>query len=147
MITILTVLISLIIGLGVLLFKSTTTTRELTNQLKTERELFEEQKISIRKDAQKRSGAVIWGKSIEHLIPFTSTFPVPVEDCKFLGMPIDYVAFSNTDSKQKSSIHFIEVKSGTSTLMKKQKNIKEAVEKGRIYWHEISVESNNIISS
>jgi predicted Holliday junction resolvase-like endonuclease len=105
---------------------------------------FENQKAIIRRDAKKRSGAVQWGKTIEHFVPFMSEFPVPPEDCTFLGMPIDYVGFTNTGSKTKCSVHFVEVKSGSSFLMGKQKNIKKAIEEGRVHWHEISVDGNNV---
>ncbi len=105
---------------------------------------FENQKAIIRRDAKKRSGAVQWGKTIEHFVPFMSEFPVPPEDCTFLGMPIDYVGFTNTSSKTKCSVHFVEVKSGSSFLMGKQKNIKKAIEEGRVHWHEISVDGNNV---
>jgi predicted Holliday junction resolvase-like endonuclease len=86
---------------------------------------------------------VQWGKTIEHFVPFMSDFPIPAEDVTFLGMPIDYVGFSNTESKTKCSVHFVEVKSGNSFLMGKQKNIKKAIEEGRVFWHEIAVDGNN----
>lgn len=95
-----------------------------------------------RKEGKQRSAAVQWGKSIEHFVPFMKDFPVPVEDVTFLGMPIDYVGFVNTGSKTKCEVHFIEVKSGSSFLMGKQKNIKKAIQEGRVYWHEMSVEGN-----
>jgi predicted Holliday junction resolvase-like endonuclease len=69
-------------------------------------------------------------------------FPVPPEDVVFLGMPIDYVGFTNTDSKTKCEVHFIEVKSGNAFLMGKQKNIKQAILDGRVKWHEIAVDGN-----
>lgn len=95
-----------------------------------------------RTDAKKRSTAVQWGKSIEHFVPFTSKFPIPVEDVSFLGMPIDYVGFTDTGSKTKCAVHFVEVKSGNAFLMAKQKNIKTAILEKRVHWHEISIESN-----
>lgn len=105
---------------------------------------FEDERAIIRRDAKKRSGAVQWGKTIEHFVPFMSDFPVPPEDVTFLGMPIDYVGFSDTGSKTKCSVHFVEVKSGSSFLMGKQKNIKKAIEEGRVFWHEIAVDGNNV---
>jgi len=105
---------------------------------------FESERAEIRRDAKKRSGAVQWGKTIEHFVPFMTDFPVPPEDCTFLGMPIDYVAFKDTGSKNKCSVHFVEVKSGSAFLMGKQKNIKKAIEEGRVFWHEISVDGNNV---
>lgn len=113
-------------------------------KIKKLKENFEIERGLIKIDAKKRSGAVQWGKTIEHFVPFTSEFPVPAEDCTFLGMPIDYVAFSDTRSKTKCSVHFVEVKSGSSFLMGKQKNIKKAIEEGRVYWHEVSVDGNNV---
>ena len=95
-----------------------------------------------RKDGKQRSAAVQWGKTIEHFVPFMEDFPIPAEDVVFLGMPIDYVGFTNTGSKTKCGVHFVEVKSGSSFLMGKQKNIKKAIEEGRVYWHEISVDGN-----
>jgi predicted Holliday junction resolvase-like endonuclease len=95
-----------------------------------------------RKDAKKRSSAVQWGLTIENFAPFLDDFPIPTEDVTFLGKPIDYVGYTNTDSKDECEVHFIEVKSGRSQLLKHQRNIKEAIKAGRVNWHEIRVEAN-----
>lgn len=106
-----------------------------------ELELIEEIK-KARKDSKFRSSAVNWGKSIEHFVPFMTKFPLPPEDVVFLGMPIDYVGFTDTESAKKCKVHFVEVKSGVSFLSTKQKNIKKAIEEGRVVFHEIAVDSN-----
>ena len=126
-------IITLLLGLS--LSKAKQQVRGIQEDFKLERD-------KIRKDAKFRSSAVNWGKTIEHFVPFMDKFPIPPEDVVFLGMPIDYVGFSNTGSKTKCEVHFVEVKSGNSFLMGKQKNIKRAIEEGRVYWHEIGVESN-----
>ena len=100
------------------------------------------EKAKVKKDSTFRSSAVNWGKTIEHFVPFMTKFPVPPEDVVFLGMPIDYVGFTDTDSKTKCEVHFIEVKSGNAFLMGKQKNIKQAILDGRVKWHEIAVDGN-----
>ena len=100
------------------------------------------EKAKVKKDSSFRSSAVNGGMSIEHFVPFMTKFPVPPEDVVFLGMPIDYVGFTHTDSKTKCEVHFIEVKSGNAALMGKQRNIKKAIQEGRVTWHEISVEAN-----
>jgi predicted Holliday junction resolvase-like endonuclease len=100
------------------------------------------EKAKVKKDSTFRSSAVNWGKTIEHFVPFMTKFPVPPEDVVFLGMPIDYVGFTHTDSKTKCEVHFIEVKSGNAFLMGKQKNIKQAILDGRVKWHEIAVDGN-----
>lgn len=116
------------------------------HQLKKLKEEHEEELrreiAKARHEGKQRSAAVQWGKTIEHFVPFIEEFPIPAEDVVFLGMPIDYVGFTNTGSKTKCEVHFVEVKSGSSFLMGKQKNIKKAIQEGRVYWHEISVEGN-----
>jgi predicted Holliday junction resolvase-like endonuclease len=131
--------LSIVLGLilvGVVIF--------YTLKIKKIKEDFEVEKGLIKIDAKKRSGAVQWGKTIEHFVPFMTDFPVPAEDCTFLGMPIDYVAFTDTKSKTKCAVHIIEVKSGSSFLMSKQRNIKKAIEEGRVHWHEIAVDGNTV---
>lgn len=136
-----TVLISIVIFnliitiLGLSLYKA-------KQKIRSIEEAFNLERTKIRKDAKFRSSAVNWGKTIEHFVPFMEKFPVPPEDVVFLGMPIDYVGFSNTTSKTKCEVHFVEVKSGSSFLMGKQKNIKKAIQEGRVYWHEVAVEGN-----
>ena len=115
-----------------------------TLKIKKLKEDFDDERVLIKIDSKRRSGAVQWGKTIEHFVPFMTDFPVPAEDCTFLGMPIDYVAFTDTKSKTKCAVHIIEVKSGSSFLMSKQKNIKKAIEEGRVHWHEISVDGNTV---
>ena len=135
------VLITLLLTL---FFVSRKIIKDLEKKIDEKEIEFEKERGAIRADAKKRSGAVQWGKTIEHFVPFLDEFPVPVEDCQFLGMPIDYVAFSNTASKTKCSVHFVEVKSGSAFLMGKQKNIKKAIEEGRVHWHEITVDGNTM---
>lgn len=116
--------------------------KRLENTLIEKDALHEIEKQKVRKDSKFRSSAVNWGKSIEHFVPFMTKFPVPPEDVVFLGMPIDYVGFTDTGSKTKCKVHFVEVKSGSSFLSEKQKNIKRAIEEGRVVFHEIAVDNN-----
>lgn len=140
MLTTTTSLLAIVLGAGcVLLYRKLNLSKKQIEQINKE---FEKERAAIRKDARKRSAAVQWGKSIEHFVPFMSDFPLPVEDVTFIGMPIDYVGFTNTGSKTKCEVHFVEVKSGKSALMGKQRNIKRAIQEGRVKWHEIAVEGN-----
>lgn len=116
--------------------------KKLENIL-AEKELQLIQEVAkARKDSKFRSSAANWGKTIEHFVPFMTKFPIPPEDVVFLGMPIDYVGFTDTGSKTKCTVHFLEVKSGSAFLSDKQKNIKKAIEEGRIQFHEITVDHN-----
>jgi len=135
--------------LAIVIFLLTVKLREYVQEVSQLKKQIEEtaaahiiEKAKVKKDSTFRSSAVNWGKSIEHFVPFMTKFPLPPEDVVFIGMPIDYVGFTHTDSKTKCEVHFIEVKSGKSILMGKQRNIKKAIQEGRVYWHEVAVDSN-----
>lgn len=100
----------------------------------------EKEEKAIREDAYSRSRAVSFGKTIEHYVPFMENFPVNPKDIRFFGQPIDYIAFTDMGSKKKCAIHFLEIKSGDSNLNARQRNIKDAILKGRVYWHEYTVD-------
>ena len=139
------VIVTSLFAIGALVYMLNMTKAEVkrleTAIVERELELIEEIK-KARRDSKFRSSAVNWGKSIEHFVPFMTKFPLPPEDVVFLGMPIDYVGFTDTESSKKCKVHFIEVKSGVSFLSTKQKNIKKAIEEGRVVFHEIAVDSN-----
>jgi len=116
--------------------------KRLKIELEKIQEDFQKERGEIRIDAKKRSGAVQWGLAIENFVPFMDEFPLRPEDVNFLGKPIDYVGYKNTESKTECEVHFIEVKSGNAFLLPKQKNIKKAIQEGRVFWHEIRVEAN-----
>lgn len=86
-----------------------------------------------RADAVKRSRAVIGGQFTEQVAPFLPNFPCNPGDVKFIGKPIDFIAFpGSAEGKAVDEIMLIEVKTGESKLSEKEKQIKEAVENGRV---------------
>ena len=134
--------LSVIAGLIYMLNMTKDEIKRLQDQIEQTAAAHITEKAKVKKESIFRSSAVNWGKTIEHFVPFMTKFPVPPEDVVFLGMPIDYVGFTHTDSKTKCEVHFIEVKSGNAALMGKQRNIKRAIQEGRVHWHEIAVDSN-----
>lgn len=128
--------------IGILIVALIVVTTYLKNKIKNIKVDFENQRTSIRIDAKKRSGAVQWGLAIENFAPFMDEFPLRPEDVNFLGKPIDYIGYTDTDNPEECKVHFIEVKSGSSQLLKHQRNIKNAILQGRVYWHEVRVKSN-----
>lgn len=94
-----------------------------------------------RKDAINRSRAVLSGQMLEQVAPFLPNFPCNPADVRFVGKPIDFVAFPGAvDNKPISEILFIEVKSGNSVLSEREKEIKNAVLKGKVRYVEYRVE-------
>ena len=125
----------LTIGLSLIIYKK-------ENLLKLQEQAFRKERASIRKDAAFKSSSVSWGMTIENFVPFMEDFPVPPETAIFMGKPIDFVSFTDTEDPKKAAVHIIEVKSGKSQLQKQQRNIREAIKAGRVHWHEVRVAAN-----
>jgi len=90
-----------------------------------------------REDAIKRSRAVIGGQMAEQVAPFLAGFPCNPADARFVGKPVDFIAFPGAaEGKPVSEILFIEVKTGSSLLSKREKEVKEAVCSGRVRYVE-----------
>ena len=98
----------------------------------------------LRKDAINRSRAVLTGQISEQIAPYLPNFPCNPEDAKFLGRPVDFIGFVTSKSDEDlpleerriKEIVFIEVKSGKSVLTKREKEVKNAIESGRVKYIE-----------
>ena len=91
----------------------------------------------IRADAVKRSRAVLGGQMVEQVAPFLPGFPCNPADVRFIGKPVDFIGFPGAaEGKTIEEILLIEVKSGTSALSKREHEIKNAVEAGRVRYVE-----------
>ena len=89
----------------------------------------------IRLDAVQRSSAVTRGKVTEHIVPYLPGFDLNPKDIRFLGTPIDLIAFKGlNDSMEEIEIVFIEVKTGGSVLSARERAVKKAVEQKRVSW-------------
>ena len=97
-----------------------------------------------RKDAVNRSRAVLGGQFSEQLAPFLPGFPCNPGDVRFVGKPIDFVAFpGSAEGGDIKEIYFIEVKSSQSKLSPREKQIKLAVEQGRVKYLEYRIPDGN----
>jgi predicted Holliday junction resolvase-like endonuclease len=108
--------------------------REMKVQFEEWKGKYEE---SIRQDAIQKSQAVTLGKVTEHFVPYLPEFTYNPKDARFLGTPVDFVVFDGLDNGEVKNIIFVEIKTGTSRLNKREKQIKEAAKAGRILWAEL----------
>lgn len=92
-----------------------------------------------RQDAINRSQSVILGKVTEHLIPFHQNFPYNPKEARFIGSPIDMIVFQGIDNEEEVTIYILEIKTGTSSLNKRQKLVRDAVENNRVFWRELNI--------
>ena len=93
----------------------------------------------LRSDAIKRSKAVIGGQVLEQVAPFLPDFPCNPADARFIGKPVDFIAFSGLSEDKVSEVLLIEVKTGHSELSAREKEIRRAVKEGRVRYVEYRI--------
>ena len=87
----------------------------------------------LQEESVRRSKAVTAGLLGEQVAPFLPDFPCNPADVRFVGKPIDFVAFPGAASGNPiQEVLFIEVKTGSSKLSEREKQIKDAIESGRV---------------
>lgn len=108
--------------------------------------IFEKWKIEeekkIREDAIQKSLSVTLGKISEQLAPifFLKNYGINLKDVRFIGTPIDFIAFKNLSENKPEKIIFIEVKSSKKQLSEKEKWIKDLINKKKVEFLEINID-------
>ena len=92
----------------------------------------------IRQDAVQRSLVVNRGRLTEHIVPYLPGFDLDPKDVRFLGTPIDLIAFSGLNASQEVEIVFIEIRTRQSVLSGRERAVKKAVEEKRVSWRVIN---------
>ena len=107
-------------------------------ELKT---LFKNSEKIIRAKSVSSSRRSLVGKFIERFVPFLKKIPYEPSDMHFLGSPIDYIVFKGLHEDKVERVIFVEVKTGKSKLTKREKSLKEAIEKRKVSWKQINVDT------
>ena len=97
---------------------------------------FRADELAARDDAVRRSRAVLTGQIGEELAPFFPGFPCDPADARFLGKPVDFMAFPGASAGTITEVLFVEVKAGDARLSGPERALKEAVLAGRVRWVE-----------
>lgn len=82
-------------------------------------------------DSQKRSQSTRYGQITEQFAPFLADWPWDPKRFKFLGDPVDGVQFTD------GGVVFVEIKTNESRLSAVQRQVRDHVQAGRVYWHEV----------
>jgi hypothetical protein len=93
----------------------------------------------IREDAVQRSRAVTTGKVYEQVVPYLPGFPYNPKDVRFLGGPVDLVVFDGLADGQVERIVFLEVKTGSSHLTSRERQVRAVVQAGEVEWEELRI--------
>jgi predicted Holliday junction resolvase-like endonuclease len=97
---------------------------------------------NARAQAVKQSRAVIGGQLGEQIAPFLPGFPCNPGDARFVGKPVDFIAFTGLSEGRVDEILLIEVKTGGSSLSAREREVKKAVTEGRVRYTEYRVPGN-----
>lgn len=100
---------------------------------------------ATRQDAISKSQSIMMGKTLEHLIPFFPEFKWNPRDARFLGSPTDLIVFDGLSEGHLRQIVFVEIKTNTSQLNEREKQIRDIVGKGLVKWEEIRHMVNRIV--
>lgn len=124
-------LVVVVLALGLLIGRR-------TGRLEAERGLSDRIQAE-REDAVKRSRAVLGGLAAEQAAPFLPGFPAPPGDLRFIGKPVDFVAFVGASRGEVREVLFVEVKSGASAPNRAERSLRDAVKAGRVRWEEYRI--------
>lgn len=94
-----------------------------------------------RQHAVKQSKATTLGYVNEKIAPLLPNFPYNYKDLTFLGKGIDYIVFDGLSEGYVEQIVLLEIKSGASRLNKNEKLIKDAVDKGKVKYKVLRINS------
>ena len=92
---------------------------------------------NIRKDAATKSRSTLVGKITEHFIPYLPDFPYDPQDARFLGAPIDFIVFDGMSEGEIKDIILVEVKTNKGSLNTRERQLRDAVNEGRVKWQEV----------
>jgi len=106
-----------------------------SGRLEAER-AFKAGDAASRDDAVRRSRAVLAGQIGEQLAPWLPGFPCDAADVRFVGKPVDFVAFPGASTGSPREVVFIEVKAGDAKLSAPERALRQAVLEGRVRWVE-----------
>jgi predicted Holliday junction resolvase-like endonuclease len=90
--------------------------------------------------SQQQSKSVRLGQISEQSVGLLPSFPFDIKEMRFLGSPIDYVAFDFENEK----IYFLEVKTGKSKLNERQKIVKRMIENKAIEFIQLKITENGV---
>ncbi len=93
--------------------------------------------VKLTEGFTRRSVVVKLGKTVEKICPVLPGFPYQPLDCRALYDPIDYIAFIGASKGAVSHLDFVDVKTGNARLSDVQKEIKDAVDDGKVAFRQL----------
>lgn len=96
--------------------------------------LAKRKETDIRKDSIKRQKSVVNWEVYEKILPMLPDFEYNPRDLVFIWKWIDYLIFDGLSDWNLKEIVFLELKTWKSNLNKNEKQVKDIINKGKIYY-------------
>ena len=110
------------------------------SDLRTRRLGLRERRRRAHEVAEKQAIDVNLGKILEKIAPVMGGFGYSPRDCRGLFEPIDYIVFNELSAhKEVNALIFLDVKTGGAGLNPHQRQIRSAVEAGKVEWEGYSL--------
>jgi len=100
-------------------------------------EYLKKEEAHMRADAVARSTRVVKGKVAEQLVPFGPEFGYNPRDCRFVGSPFDFLVMDGLTEGALDKIVFVEVKTGLSRLSKRERQVRDIIDTGEVFYEEV----------
>lgn len=109
---------------------------ERKQEFKDRRKTLAEEKRKFRERVERATESINLGKMLEKVAPAIRGFKFNPRDCRPLFEPIDYLVFNGLTRNNGGidSIFFIDIKTGSAGLNEHQRQIKRAIEYGKVMW-------------
>ena len=112
-------------------------TEELSEQnqeIKDRLDALKKFKISVDKTSEARALSTGLGKVMQNVLPYYKDFDsqVSLADCRFLAAQLDIIVFEGASNNHIKNITFMDAKTGAAKLEKNQRQIRDAVNDGKV---------------
>ena len=117
--------------------KKLTLTEELNEQnqeIKDRLDALKKLKISVDKTSEARAISTGLGKVMQNVLPYYKDFDsqVSLADCRFIAAQLDIIVFDGASNNHIKNITFMDAKTGAAKLEKNQRQIRDAVNDGKV---------------
>ena len=106
----------------------------LNQEIKDRLEALKKLKISADKTSEDRALSTGLGKVMQNVLPYYKDFgsQVSLADCRFIAAQLDIIVFNGASNNHIKNITFMDAKTGKAPLQKNQKQIRDAINDGKV---------------
>lgn len=126
------VLLLIIVGLVLVMVKLYRDQRKLQHEYREYRADESERKQAAQVQSVKQSRATTLGNMLQHIAPYFPDFGYHPKDVQWVGGLFDFIIFDGRSEENIERVVLMDVKAGTSQLNKQQRQLRNAVQAGKV---------------